>query len=141
MRSPAPKNVSRVAVKSAPLRSSVRASAGPSVPVVRPSKRQAKVLFNRFFQSVGPRTYRCELRELENGNHLLVLTEQKRDRESGEERQLRLFVFGEDFHAFFRMLHETAQFIRANPLPPEVRRRRAEFWAKRKKTSQSQRGV
>jgi hypothetical protein len=127
MRSPAPKNVSRAVVKN----SSVRAAA----PRAKTGKPEAKVLFNRFFQSVGPRSYHSELKELPNGNHLLVLTERKRDPETGEQKQLRLFVFGEDFSTFFRMLHETAQFIRENPLSPEVRRRRAEFWAKKKKNS------
>ncbi len=127
MRSPAPKNVSRVVVKNGPARTPAAAP--------RSAKPDAKILFNRFFQSVGPRSYHSELKELPNGNHLLVLTERKRDPETGEARQLRLFVFGEDFTAFFRMLHETAQFMRENPIPPEIRKKRAEFWAKKRKNS------
>jgi hypothetical protein len=127
MRSPAPKNVSRVVVKNSSPRPPAAAAKSP--------KSEAKILFSRFFQSVGPRSYHSELKELPNGNHLLVLTEKKRDPETGEAKQLRLFVFGEDFSTFFRMLHETAQFMRENPIPPEVRRRRTEFWTKKKKQS------
>ena len=137
MRSPAPKSVTRVVGKNGSSKPSVSVpppavSSAVTRRTARVSKPEAKVLFSRFFQSVGPRTYSAELKELANGNHLLVLTERKRDPETGEPRQLRLFLFGEDFSAFFRMLHEMAAFIRANPLPPEVRRRRAEFWAKKK---------
>jgi hypothetical protein len=133
MRSPAPKSVSRVVGKNGASKPAAPNSR-PLTPVVpRATKAEAKILFSRFFQSVGPRTYSAELKELANGNHLLVLTERKPDPETGEPRQLRLFVYGEDFTAFFRMLHETAAFIRANPLSQEVRRRRADFWARKKK--------
>ena len=48
-----------------------------------------------------------------------MLTEGKRDEKTSEIRKTKLFVFSEDFVAFFRMLHETAQFIRDNPVPDE----------------------
>ncbi len=94
-------------------------------------KPEPLILFQKFFKSVGPRTYAAQIKELANGNHLLVLTEGKRDSETQEVRKTRLFVYGEDFSALFRLLHETAAFIRANPLPEEVRRRRERIWAKK----------
>jgi hypothetical protein len=98
-------------------------------------KPEPKVLFQKFFKSIGPRTYATQIKELSNGNHLLVITEGKRDEETGEVRKTRVFVYGEDFTAFFRLLHETATFIRANPLSEEVRRKRDRFWAKKAKAN------
>ena len=95
------------------------------------NKPEPKILFQKFFKSVGPRTYAAQVKELANGNQMLVLTEGKRDPETGEVRKTRLFVYAEDFTAFFRMLHETAGYLRANPLPEEIRQRRAKFWAKK----------
>jgi hypothetical protein len=95
------------------------------------NKPEPKILFQKFFKSVGPRTYAAQVKELANGNQMLVLTEGKRDPETGEVRKIRLFVYAEDFTAFFRMLHETAGYLRANPLPEEIRQRRAKFWAKK----------
>jgi len=100
-------------------------------------KPEPKILFQKFFRSVGPRTYAAQVKELANGNHLLVLTEGKRDAETGEVRKTRVFVYGEDFSAFFKLLHETAGFIRANPLSEEVREKRSRFWAKKEKESRS----
>jgi hypothetical protein len=94
------------------------------------AKPEPKILFQKFFKSVGPRTYAAQVKEAGNGNHFLVLTEGKRDENSPEVRKTRLFVFGEDFTEFFRMLHEAAQFIKANPVPDEVKARRKRFWAK-----------
>jgi hypothetical protein len=96
-----------------------------------PPKPEPKILLQKFFKSVGPRTYAAQVKELLNGNHLLVLTEGKRDAETGELRKTRLFVYGEDFTSFFRLLHETAAFMRANPVPAEVRERREKFWARK----------
>jgi hypothetical protein len=96
------------------------------------AKPEAKIVFQKFFKSVGPRTYAAQVKELPNGNHLLVLTEGKRDKETGEIRKTRVFLYGEDFTAFFRMLGETAAFLRAHPLPEEVRKRRDKFWATRR---------
>lgn len=101
------------------------------------AKPEHKVLFQKFFKSVGTRTYAAQIKELTNGNHLLVLTEAKRDPQTDEVRKTRLFVFGEDFSAFFRLLHETATFIRANPLDEEVRKRRERFWAKKNRQTRN----
>jgi hypothetical protein len=106
---------------------SVAQKSGPVGPGNRP---EAEILFQKYFKSVGPRTYAAQLKKAGNGNHFLVFTEGKRDDNTGEVRKTRLFVFSEDFAQFFRMLHETAQFIRDNPVPAEVKAKRAKYWAK-----------
>src|SRR5262249_49080463 len=83
-----------------------------------------KILFQKYFKSVGRRTYAAQLKEAGNGNHFLVLTEGKRDPVTNEVKKLKLFIYSEDFAAYFRMLHETAQFIKAHPVSPEIKIRR-----------------
>jgi Protein of unknown function (DUF3276) len=102
-----------------------------------PQKPEAKVLFQKFFHSIGPRTYAAQVKELGNGNHLLVLTEGKRDADSGEVRKTRLLIFGEDLTSFFKLLSDTAAFIRANPLSEEIRDKRRRMWAKRNRESRA----
>lgn len=99
------------------------------------SKPEPVIRFQRFFKSMGPRTYAAQIKEASNGNPFLVLTEGKRDEKTGELRKSRLFIFSEDFPAFFRMLHETAQYLKANPVPEEVKRRRERYWAKQAKAT------
>lgn len=94
------------------------------------AKPEAAILFQTYFKSVGPRTYAAQLKEAGNGNHFLVFTEGKRDEKTGDVRKTKLYVFSEDFRAFFKMLHETAVFIRENPVSEEVKRKRERFWAK-----------
>ena len=94
-------------------------------------KEEHEILFQTYFKSVGPRTYAAQVKKATNDNHYLVLTEGKRDEKTGEVRKARLFVYSEDFIPFFRMLQETAQFIRANPLPEEVKRRRDQYWQRK----------
>jgi hypothetical protein len=94
------------------------------------TKPEPEILFQKYFKSVGPRTYAAQLKKAGNGNHFLVLTEGKRDDKTAEVRKTRLFIYSEDFVAFFRMLHETAKFIRENPLPDEIRQKRERYWAK-----------
>jgi hypothetical protein len=96
-----------------------------------PAKPDQKILFQNYFRSVGPRTYAAQVKEASNGNHFLVLTEGKRDPKTDELRKTKLLVFSEDFEAFFKMCDEAARFIKANPVPPEIRRRQQNFWAKR----------
>jgi hypothetical protein len=93
----------------------------------------AKILFQSFFKSVGPRTYAAQLKRAGNGNHFLVLTEGKRDKKTAEVRKTRLFVFSEDFPAFFRLIKETAAFVDAHPVPEEVRQRQSDFWRNAKR--------
>jgi hypothetical protein len=93
-------------------------------------KGEVKILFQKNFKSVGPRSYSAQIKEATNGNHVLILTEGKRDSETDEVKKTKVFVYSEDFGTFFRMLHETAQWIRMNPVPEEIKRRRQRFWAK-----------
>ena len=125
------KRPARPSTAAASRRIEAKPSAPPSANPPANGKPEPKILFQKFFHSVGPRTYAAQVKELPNRNHLLVLTEGKRDRETGEVRKTRLFVYGEDFSAFFRLLHETAGFIRANPLSEEIRQKRSKFWAKK----------
>ncbi|HEX2971296.1 MAG TPA: DUF3276 family protein [Tepidisphaeraceae bacterium] len=98
-------------------------------------KSESVILFQKYFKSIGPRTYAAQIKQAANGNHFLVLTEGKRDPKTNELRKTQVLVFSEDFSAFFRMLHETAQFIRANPVPDEVRKRRQAYWARQKNSA------
>ena len=109
------------------------ATTRPPRPAAGPQKPEPVILFQNYFKSLGPRTYAAQVKEAGNGNHFLVLTEGKREEGSDEVKKTKLFVFSEDFPAFFRMLHETAQFIKANPVSDEVKRMRAKFWAKKSK--------
>jgi hypothetical protein len=96
------------------------------------TKPDAEILFQKYFKSVGPRTYAAQLKKAGNGNHFLVFTEGKRDENTMEIRKTRLFVFSEDFAEFFKMLHETACFIRQNPVPDDVRKKREKYWARQR---------
>src|SRR5687768_18530058 len=100
-------------------------AAGPA-----PAKPEPVILFQNYFKSVGPRTYAAQVKEAGNGNHFLVLTEGKRDDASGDVKKTRLFVFSEDFAEFFKLMKQTAEFIKANPVSPKVKQRREKFWAK-----------
>jgi hypothetical protein len=91
-----------------------------------------EILFQKFFKSVGPRTYAAQVKQAANGNHYLVLTEGKRDEKTGDVRKCRVFVYSEDFVEFFRLIKSAAEFVRDNPLPPEVKRKRDDYWAKKK---------
>jgi hypothetical protein len=128
-RNGSPSNVKPSAPVSAPQRDKARF--GGDKPRPGAPKPEAEILFQKFFKSVGPRTYAAQVKKAGNGNHFLVLTEGKRDEKTGEVRKTRLFLFSEDFGAFFRMLHETAKFIRENPVPDEIKQKRDRFWAKK----------
>ncbi|MGH7215203.1 MAG: DUF3276 family protein [Tepidisphaeraceae bacterium] len=112
--------------KSAPTMKRPAAKPGPAG-----DRPEPKILFQNYFKSVGPRTYAAQVKQAANGNHFLVLTEGKRDETSGQVRKTRLFVYSEDFAQFFRMLHDTACWIRANPVPDAIKQRRATFWARK----------
>jgi hypothetical protein len=92
-------------------------------------KPEPKLLHQVYFKSVGPRTYAAQLKECANGNHMLLVSEGKRE-ENGDLRMTRLCVFSEEFLAFFKMLRDTEAHIQAHPVPESVRNRRKEFWAK-----------
>ena len=107
----------------APRASSAFASSGKP-------KAEPKILFQSYFKSVGPRTYAAQVKEAGNGNHFLVLTEGKRDDATGDIKKTKLFVFSEDFVEFFRLMKQTSEFIKANPLSAKVKQKRERFWAK-----------
>ena len=93
-------------------------------------KAEPKILFQSYFKSVGPRTYAAQVKEAGNGNHFLVLTEGKRAEDSEDVRKTRLFIFSEDFAEFFKLMKQTAEFIKTNPVPAKVKQKREKFWAK-----------
>lgn len=89
-----------------------------------------EILFQKFFKSVGPRTYAVQVKRATNGNHFIVLMEGKRDEKTAEVRKTRLFIFSEDFPEFFRMLKGLADFVKDHPVPKEVQEQRQKFWNK-----------
>lgn len=89
---------------------------------------EPKILFQQYFKSVGPRTYAAQLKQASNGNHFVVLTEGKRDPETGEVKKISLYVYSEDFVSYFKLIKATADFIKANPVSDEVQRRQAAYW-------------
>jgi hypothetical protein len=89
-----------------------------------------EILFQKFFKSVGPRTYAAQVKRAKNRNHYLVLMEGKRDEATGDVRKTRLFIYSEDFVEFFRLIKSAAEFIKQNPIPNDVREKREKFWAK-----------
>jgi hypothetical protein len=119
--------------KPEPLRAKppAKATGAPSRNGTKPPKQDAKILFQTYFKSVGPRTYAAQLKQAGNGNHFLVFTEGKRDDKTGDLRKISLFLFSEDFDSFFKMMQEMEAFVRAHPVPKEVRQKRERFWAKR----------
>ena len=101
-------------------------------PTTKPAQQTAEhpILFQNFFKSKGPRTYAAQMKKANNGNHYLVITEGKRQKDSDEVRKTRLFVYSEDFPEFFRMIKATAQWICEHPMPKEMREKRERFWAR-----------
>ena len=113
-----------------------KAASAPANAASKSSARAAKpadhkVLFQKYFKSIGPRTYAVQIKESNNGNHYIVLTEGKRDIATNEVKKTRLFIYSEDFSPYFRMLHETAQFIKTHPVPEEIKLRRQRYWARK----------
>ena len=92
---------------------------------------EQKILFQKFFKSVGPRTYAAQIKQARNGNYFLVLTEGKCDPETDEVRKTKILVFSEDFKEFFHLLTDAVTFLREHPMPDEIKRKRDRFWAKR----------
>jgi hypothetical protein len=106
---------------------------GASRPAGGPSDRGGAdhdILFQKFFKSIGPRTYAAQVKRAKNGNHYLVLMEGKRDDATADVRKTRLFVYSEDFVEFFRLVKSAAEFIKANPLPRDVQDKRDRYWSK-----------
>lgn len=93
-------------------------------------KLDQKILFQRFFKSVGPRTYAAQVKEASNGNQFIVLTEGKRDKKTGEVRKTSVYVFSEDFEAFIGLLRDTFGFVKSHPVSLEVQKKQEAYWAK-----------
>lgn len=91
-------------------------------------KAEPKIIHQAFFKSVGPRTYAAQIKEIANGNQLLVLTEGKRDEKTNEVRKTRLFIYAEDFAEFFKMLDDARTFVSENPVSKDTQARRKRFW-------------
>jgi tRNA A37 N6-isopentenylltransferase MiaA len=108
-------------------------TAGKSFASSKP-KAEPKIIHQAFFKSVGPRTYAAQIKEIANGNHLLVLTEGKRDEQTNEVRKTRLFVYAEDFPEMFKMLDEARAYIEAHPVSKAAQAKRQKFWEKQNKT-------
>jgi len=109
-----------------------RTPAAPAAPAkANAPKAEPKILFQKLFKSVGPRTYSAHVKECPSGNQFLVLTEAKRDADTGEMKKSKVFVYSEDFAAYFRMLHETAQFIKTHPVSEAIKMKRMRHWAKK----------
>lgn len=130
-----PPSSARRAGPSAPRRPGFRAgptrNGSPAGAKSAAPKPEHEILFQQYFKSVNPaKTYAVQLKRAGNGNHYLVLTEGKRDDSTGEVRKTRVFVYSEDFKEYFKMLQSAAVFIRNNPVPDEVKRKRDRFWAK-----------
>jgi hypothetical protein len=131
---PRPLPSAQVVEKPEPIRAKPSTVAKSSTPPgeKKPAKPDAKILFQTYFKSVGPRTYAAQLKQAGNGNHFLVFTEGKRDEKTGDLRKASLYLFSEDFENFFKLMHEAEQFVRAHPVPAEVRQKRQKFWSKQK---------
>src|SRR5687767_14321935 len=115
-----------------PKRTGNRGPAGRAARGPKPTTDDHEILFQKFFKSVGPRTYAAQVKRATNSNHYLVLMEGKRDEKTGDVRKTRLFVYSEDFVEFFRLVKSTAEFIKANPVPEEVRSKRTRFWERQR---------
>ena len=109
-----------------------------SGPVGPGSKPQAEILFQKYFKSVGPRTYAAQIKEIANGNHLLVLTEGKRDEQTNEVRKTRLFVYAEDFPEMFKMLDDARAYIEAHPVSKAAQAKRQKFWERQNRNAKAE---
>lgn len=105
----------------------------PAKPVDNvPEKPEHAMLFQQYFKSVGTRTYVAQLKVATNGNHYLVLTEASRVKGTDEVRKTRIFIYSEDFKAFFDLLSAAQKFISRNPVPSDVAAKQSAFWRKAK---------
>ena len=110
---------------------SSRSSAAARGAAAGAAAKEPKILFQKYFKSIGTRSYAAHLKENDKGNQFLVLTESKRDPASGETKKSKVFIYSEDFAQYFRMLHETAQFIKAHPVSEEIKLKRQRYWARK----------
>src|SRR4051812_24113999 len=85
-------------------------------------QRDHKILYQAYFKSVGTRTYAAQVKEAGNGNHFILLTEGRRDKDTGELRKTSVIIFSEDFEEFFKLVSGTTKFVREHPVPQDVAR-------------------
>ncbi|MFT3788103.1 MAG: DUF3276 family protein [Tepidisphaeraceae bacterium] len=91
------------------------------------------ILYQSWFKSVNPqRTYATQIKRARNGNRYAVVTEGKRDKQTGELKKISVYVYEEDFEALLGLFAQLADWVKKHPTPPDLRRRRAAFWAKKK---------
>lgn len=92
------------------------------------------ILFQQWFKSVNPlRTYAAQIQRARNGNAYLVLTEGKRDKTTGEVKKIRLFLYGEDFESFAKLMETSLAWMRAHPPDAKFRAKRQKFWDRQSK--------
>ena len=113
-----------------PAKPSTSRPSAPATPSAKPQAARAsaakgdhKILFQKYFKSIGPRTYAVQIKESNNGNHYIVLTEGKRDLVTSEIRKNRLFIYSE---ALCRLLpdvvHETdPSSLRPTPVSEQIK--------------------
>ena len=126
-----PAKSSAAASRVTPSRNGTPAASSRSSAAAAAAAKEPKVLFQKYFKSIGTRSYAAHLKENDKGNQFLVLTESKRDPATGETKKTKVFVYSEDFAQYFRMLHETAQFIKAHPVSEEIKLKRQRYWARK----------
>ena len=67
-------------------------------------------------KSAGSRTYFFDLKETRNQNTMLQITESKpKGKDEDGFEQNRIFLFSEDFEAWFKTLGEVYRHLKANP--------------------------
>src|SRR5688500_13748728 len=128
---PAKSSAAAAASRASHARNGTPAASSRSSAAAAAAAKEPKILFQKYFKSIGTRSYAAHLKENDKGNQFLVLTESKRDPASGETKKTKVFVYSEDFAQYFRMLHETAQFIKAHPVSEEVKLKRQRYWARK----------
>ena len=128
---PAKSSAAAAASRATPSRNGTPPATSRSSAAAAAAAKEPKVLFQKYFKAVGTRSYAAHLKENDKGNQFLVLTESKRDPATGETKKTKVFVYSEDFAQYFRMLHETAQFIKAHPVSEEMKLKRQRYWARK----------
>lgn len=69
------------------------------------------VLYQKWFKT-GAQTYAVQIGADRQGRRSMILTEGRRDVQTGQVEKIRFLVGPRDLVPFFRMLHETAVFLR-----------------------------
>src|SRR5688572_25212329 len=91
------KSSSSAASRVTPARNGAAPSSTSSRTSAAAASKEPKILFQKYFKSIGTRTYAAHLKENDKGNQFLVLTEGKRDPQTGEMKKTKVFIYSEDF--------------------------------------------